>query len=123
MQSKNKYFWKRQLESIVFDKSYSIYLNIFTNSISIFYFPSILLKLIKIKASNEILNKSKYLLVYGKLILYKSGVLIIFIENIKFIIQKAKSSNDQDIITILYRHNLILNIGVSTEIFHLIPSL
>ena len=123
MQSKNKYFWKKQLESIVFDKSHSIYSNIFTNTISIFHFPSILLKLIKIQASNQTLSKSKCLLVYGKVILYKSGVLIIFIGNIKFIVQKAKCSNDQDIITILHRHNLILNIGVSTEIFHLIPSL
>ena len=123
MQSKIKYFWKRQLESIVLDNSHSIYSNIFTNCISIFYFPSILLKLLKIKASNLLPNKSKCLLVYGKLILYKSGILIIFIENLKFSIQKTKCSNHHDIITILQRHNLILNIGVSTEIFHLVPSL
>jgi hypothetical protein len=75
MQSKNKYFWKKQLESIVFDKSHSIYSNIFTNTISIFHFPSILLKLIKIQASNQTLSKSKCLLVYGKVILYKSGLI------------------------------------------------
>ena len=62
-------------------------------------------------------------MIYGKVIIYRTGAIIIFIDNLKFKLEKAKNINSQTIFNISYKHNLILNIGSYVQFFDLIPFL
>nr|UXY87536.1 hypothetical protein CcurKRNrm1_p006 [Cryptomonas curvata] len=119
---KKKYFWKKHFKFIFFNKLFTIYESFFTVNFSLFHFPSILHDLIRNKNSLD-MNKSEYLLIYGKIIIYKSGILIIFFENFKFKLEKTKYVKQQIIINLCYKHNLILNIGNVVQFFDLIPLL
>jgi len=116
-----KYFWKKQLEFIILQKPYSNHMSLFKKKISIFYISKIIPELVKVKRNFFLSNKPGYLLIYGKIIMYKSGQLILFIENFKFKIEKTRSITNQNVINLIRNYNLILNIGASSDVFNLLP--
>ena len=117
---KKKYFWKKRFDFIFSKKDILVYRNIFTENISLIYLPSIVTKLIEDK-NNDINNKLEYLLIYGELIVYKTGKILIFIKNLKFKLEKKNKIFQKNIISINFKHNLMFNIGFFNKYFDLIP--
>jgi hypothetical protein len=119
---KKKYFWKKQFKLILIEKILTLYENFFLENNSLFHLPSFLYEVIK-KKNILIKYKREYLLVYGKVIIYKSGIIVIFLDNFKFKLEKNKHINPYSIISISHSHNLILNINLVCKFFDLIPFL
>jgi hypothetical protein len=119
---KKKYYWKKHLKYIVSKDPKLKQINVFEKKFSLFCLPIFLFNLLTAQINNQ-LKKKDYVLIYGKLILYKSGVSIIFIENLKFKIEKTKNIVNRNIKKIIYKHNLIFNICFSDKFYDLIPLL
>nr|UXY87047.1 hypothetical protein 1634Bnrm1_p007 [Cryptomonas sp.] len=117
----NKYFWRKKLHEVILSNPLLKNFNIFRIGLSLFLLPTILLELIKEKKNQFLENNSNSFLIYGKLIIFNSGKIKVFIENLRFSIERRENIFDKNLVGIIRKHGIILSIGNYENIFDLVP--